>query len=143
MQKTMKDFRVYVDSLDEKDKQVMEQIDRLILEKFPSTQRSIWEGVFWGGTEQVIIGYGDYLTQRANKQQVQWFMIGVAIQKHYYSLYINAVEDKQYVAKKYKDELGKVKIGSSSVSFKKIEDLNVDTVMHIIDIAYSQWLNNE
>ncbi len=66
-------------------------------------------------------------------------MIGIAIQKHYYSLYINAVEDNQYVVKKYKDELGKVKIGSSSVSFKKIEDINMETLKDIIDIAYSQW----
>ncbi|WP_154661551.1 DUF1801 domain-containing protein [Bacillus ndiopicus] len=86
-----------------------------------------------------MIGYGDYTYQRSDKKQVHWFMIGIAIQKHYYSLYINAVEDNQYVVKKYKDELGKVKIGSSSVSFKKIEDINMETLKDIIDIAYSQW----
>ncbi|WP_154661552.1 hypothetical protein [Bacillus ndiopicus] len=49
MKKTTKDFQIYLDSLDKQHKKVIEQIDFSIVEKFPSSQRFLWEGIFWGG----------------------------------------------------------------------------------------------
>ena len=45
----------------------MRLLDSVITSAMPGRSRTLWEGVFWGGTEQQIIGYGD-LVQRRPKQ---------------------------------------------------------------------------
>jgi hypothetical protein len=69
----------------------------------------MWEGVFWGGSEQRIIGYGNFSYQRSDKKQVEWFLVGLTRQKNYFSVYVNAVEGKHYLAELYGSRLGKVK----------------------------------
>jgi hypothetical protein len=98
----------------------------------------LWEGTFWGGTEQAIIGYGDYTITLSRGQKSEWFMVGLAAQKNYISIYVNAVEDGQYVAEKYRSELGKVKVGKSSISFKHLDDLDTDTLQKVLSIARGQ-----
>lgn len=95
----------------------------------------VWQGKFWGGTNQTIIGYGDWSYQRSDKEIIHWFKVGLAVQKNYISVYINAVEDGQYVAKKYVEKLGKVKIGASSISFQSLADVNVDELLKLVQIA--------
>jgi len=55
---------------------------------------------------------------------LDWFHIGLARQKAYVSLYVNASEDGAYLVKRYADRLGKVKVGSSVVSFKRLADVD-------------------
>ena len=38
----------------------MTTLDAHIADVFAGTERVLWKGVFWGGTEQSIIGYGDW-----------------------------------------------------------------------------------
>jgi len=49
----------------------------------------------------------------------------LALQKNYISLYVNAVENGKYVSEICGKDLGKVKIGKSSISFKSIGDLDI------------------
>lgn len=86
----------------------------------------------WGGLDQTIIGYGDWSYRRSDKEIVNWFKVGLTAQKNYISLYINTDEDGQYLTKRYVDKLGKVKVGSSSVSFKTLSDVNQDELMELI-----------
>jgi hypothetical protein len=65
-------------------------------------------------------------------------MVGLAIQKNYISIYVNAVEDGQYVSEKYRSKLGKVKAGKSSISFKHLDDLDLDTLQKVVTIARDQ-----
>ena len=116
----------------------MQALDRAIAEVFGRKQRVVWKGKLWGGTQQTIIGYGDFRYSRSDKDQVEWFMVGLAAQKNYISVYINAAEDGRYVVKKYADRLGKVKVGSSSVSFKKLDDVNLKELLRLVTIAHSQ-----
>ena len=95
----------------------------------------MWEGVFWGGSEQRIIGYGNFSYQRSDKKQVEWFLVGLTRQKNYFSVYVNAVEGKHYLAELYGSRLGKVKTGKSSISFRNLSDVNLDMLREMIEHA--------
>lgn len=139
MKKTTLSYENYINSLSEKDRIVVTKINELILTSFPIESRKIWEGKFWGGSDQTIIGYGDIYYQNKSKNDVQWFTVGMAIQKNYYSLYINTVDEGDYLVKRYANTLGKVKIGASSVSFKFVEDLNIRSLQSILSESGTIW----
>jgi len=100
-------------------------VDTLLTAALPKRQRVLWEGVFWGGTEQTIIGYGDLVQQRPRGEDVEWFIIGLALQKKHLSLYVNAVEDGAYLGAHYGDRLGKVKLGAASIGFTSVDRLDL------------------
>ncbi|MEM7322326.1 MAG: hypothetical protein AAF531_04505 [Actinomycetota bacterium] len=96
-------------------------LDRAMAAAMPNRRRVVWEGTFWGGTEQTIIGYGDIIQPRPKGESVQWFLAGLARQKRNYSIYLNAVRDDQYLAHAYADRLGKVKLGAASIGFTRLD----------------------
>ena len=100
--------------------------------------KTLWEGKFWGGSDQHFIGYGDYSYERADGQTVEWFIVGVASQKHYTSVYVNAVDGDGYLVEKYADSLGKVKTGKSSISFKSLDDIELDVLLDLVGKANAQ-----
>ena len=114
---------------------VLEEFHTLIRAALPDRDCCMWEGVFWGGSEQRIIGYGNYSYQRSDKTQVEWFIVGLTRQKNYFSVYVNAVEGKAYLAELYGPRLGKVKIGKSSISFRNRADINLDVLREMIEHA--------
>ena len=114
---------------------VLEELHTLIKTALPDRECCMWEGVFWGGSEQQIIGYGNYSYQRADKTEVEWFIVGLTRQKNYFSVYVNAVEGKSYLAELYGPQLGKVKIGKSSISFRNRADINLDVLREMIEHA--------
>ena len=114
---------------------VLEKLHTLIRAVLPDRDCCMWEGVFWGGSEQRIIGYGNYSYQRSDKTQVEWFIVGLTRQKNYFSVYVNAVEDKKYLAELYGPRLGKVKVGKSSISFRNRADIDLDVLREMIEHA--------
>ena len=120
----------------------MATLDAHIVDVF-GADRVLWRGIFWGGSEQAIIGYGDWTYRRPGKPDVNWFMVGLAQQKNAISVYIMAVEDGQYAVKKYADTFAsgtgaKPKIGSSVVSFKRLSDVDLEALLHVVRIGRSQ-----
>ena len=101
----------------------------------PGQSRVLWEGKFWGGSDQKIIGYGDFSYTNSRGKTSSWFMVGLAAQKNYISMYVNAVDDDGYLVKKYADRLGKTKVGSASIGFKSVDDVNMDALMELIEVA--------
>ena len=114
---------------------VLEELHTLIRGALPDRDCCMWEGVFWGGSEQRIIGYGDYSYQRSDKTQVEWFIVGLTRQKNYFSVYVNAVEGKTYLAERYGPRLGKVKVGKSSISFRNRADVDLDVLREMVEHA--------
>ena len=66
---------------------------------------------------------------------VEWHYVGLALQKNAISVYVNAVEDDKYLTESYADRLGKAKVGKSVVSFKRLEDINLDVLLEMITRA--------
>jgi hypothetical protein len=101
---------------------------------FAGHERVVWEGPMWGGTHQRIIGYGA-MVQRQRSGEVEWFVVGLAAQKAHLSLYVNAAEDGQYLAKRYADRLGRVRVGSANVSFRRLADLDLSAALELAERA--------
>jgi hypothetical protein len=91
----------------------------------PGLEPWLWRGVMWGGTDQAILGYGRITQVNRGGAEVEWFVIGLANQKAHLSLYVSAVRDGRSLTQVYGDRLGKVTIGSSSIGFRRLDDLDL------------------
>jgi hypothetical protein len=132
MQKVESDPSEYIKSLPAGVREDIARLDKEISRVMAGQTRVLWQGVFWGGTQQNIIGYGDVVYKRPKKPDVEWFVVGLAVQKNYISLYVSAVQDKQYVTEKYAGKLGKAKVGKSNITFKSLADIDLDALLELI-----------
>lgn len=110
----------------------MVALDGAIGDAMSGLPRELYVGKFWGGTDQEIIGYGRYSYTRPNGQSVEWFVVGLAQQKNYISVYVSAVEGDEYLSEKYGAGLGKVKVGKSSISFKSLDDIDLAKLVALV-----------
>jgi hypothetical protein len=122
----------YIASLSPDRRPEIRQLDALITSVLAEQPRTMWEGTLWGGTDQNIIGYGEHSYQRSDGNTVDWFMVGLTAQKTYISIYVNATDSDGYITQRWADKLGKTRIGASSVSFKSVEDINLDALAAMI-----------
>jgi hypothetical protein len=104
----------------------------LISEVMSDQAKTMWEGKFWGGSDQQIIGYGEYTYQKSNRETVEWFIVGLAAQQDYISTYVNATDGNQYLTEKYSNKLGKVKAGKSSIGFDTVEDVDLVQLSRLV-----------
>lgn len=110
-------------------------LDASISQVMSGLPRVAWEGVFWGGTTQRIIGYGEYHYQGRSGASGEWFIVGLAAQKQYLSLYVNAAEDGEYLVKRYAPRLGKVKAGSANLSIRRLADVDLEALLEMVGRA--------
>ena len=82
-----------------------------------------------------MIGYGTFPYRNYKKEAIKWPIIALANQKQYVSIYVCSVDRGKYVAEKYKDALGKVKVGRSCISFKKLEDIKLPVLKKVLQEA--------
>lgn len=82
-----------------------------------------------------MLGYGSFPYTNYKKEEITWPIIGLANQKNYISIYVCALDGKQYLAEKHKDKLGKVTVGKSCISLKKLEDLHLPTLKKVLQQA--------
>ena len=116
-------------------------LDAVITAALPGASRVLWQGVFWGGTDQSIIGYGATVQPRPRRKDVEWFLIGVARQQRHLSLYVNAAEDGQPLAKLYGARLGRVKAGAAAISFPSAEAVDLAVLAEMVRDAgrVTEW----
>lgn len=110
-------------------------LDARISEVMAGRERVLWEGTFWGGTQQRIIGYGSYRYKGRSGAEGEWFVVGLAAQKNYLSLYVSGAEDGVSLAKLYAPRLGKVKAGSANLQFKSAADLDLAVLDEMVTRA--------
>jgi hypothetical protein len=102
---------------------------------FAGHERVLWEGTMWGGTEQRFIGYGADRYDGRSGASGEWFVVGLTVQKAHLSLYVSAVEDDRYLVKRHADRLGRVKVGSANVTFKRLADLDLPAALEVAERA--------
>lgn len=127
----------WLESLDDPRAEDIRALDSMISQEFAGDARVLWAGKFWGGTDQTIIGYGDLYQPRPKGDPVHWFVVGLALQKSNISIYVNAVKDGAYLGKAYGDRLGKVKLGSASIGFKSLADIDFNELRAMLKEAKS------
>ena len=127
---------VFIASLPDDVRGTMIELDSIVTSCLPGRVRVLWEGPFWGGTDQRIIGYGDIVQPRPRSESVEWFLVGLARQQRAFSMYVNAVLDGAYLLARYADRLGTAKIGSASLSFTRIDDIDRDQLAAMLTQAH-------
>ncbi len=110
-------------------------IDGVITGELPGISRTLWRGVFWGGTDQAIVGYGRIEQPRPRGESVEWFLLGLARQKRHVSLYVNAAEGREYLTKQYAPRLGKAKAGAAALTFATAADLDLAVLAELAEHA--------
>ncbi len=107
-------------------------LDTVLVASLPGASRRLWRGVFWGGSEQAIVGYGDISQSRPRGADVDWFLIGLARQQRHVSLYINAAEGREYLSRVYAPRLAapghKVKAGAAALTFASADSLDLEVL---------------
>lgn len=111
---------------------MLRAVHKAIRAAAPKLKMRIWKQKFWGGTDQTILGYGSITYRSSSGEDVEWFPIGLANQKNYVSVYVSATRDRRYLPEIYGSRLGKVKVGRSAVSFKRLEDLDLDVLKEMV-----------
>jgi hypothetical protein len=82
-----------------------------------------------------IIGYGKYRYRSSSGREGDWFLIGLASAKNYYSLHICVGGKDGYLVERNAAKLGKVKTGRSCINFTKLEDLKLGAAMGLVKQA--------
>lgn len=121
-----KSINEYIAKLPKERKDLILAIDKFIKKTVPKQKpRFVYN----------MLGYGIFKYQNYKKEIIDWPVIALASQKNYVSLYVSAVEDGEYIAEKYKKDLGKVSVGKSCIRFKKLEDLNLPVLKKVLLLA--------
>ena len=132
----------HIASLPDDVREDITRLDAEISRVMKGQERVLWEGKFWGGSDQRIIGYGSYRYTGRSGASGEWFVIGLAAQKNYITVFVTAVADGAYVAETYRERLGKAKVGRSSISFKRLSDINLDVLSDLITRARTVTLGS-
>lgn len=107
-------------------------VDAVIADAMSGEERVLWEGVFWGGSQQAIIGYGAYRYKGRSGAEGEWFVVGLAAQKKYLSLYVNVADGGKSLLQAFAPRLGKAKASSANLQFKRAADLDLDVLREMI-----------
>ena len=118
----------HIASLPDEVRDDIRALDEAITGALPSEERVVWEGKFWGGTDQRIVGYGSYHYKGRSGAEGEWFVVGLAAQKNYLSLYVNAAEDGTYLSEVYGTRLGNVKAKRANIQLKRASDVDLDVL---------------
>jgi hypothetical protein len=132
MQRTETSPNDVIDALADPARDEIRTLDEAISQAMDGLPRDVWEGPFWGGTQQRIIGYGRYRYRGRSGSEGEWFIVGLAAQKNNLSVYVSAAEDGRSLAKSYAERLGKVKAGSGAVTFRRLADVNLDVLVELV-----------
>ena len=82
-----------------------------------------------------MIGYGSFYYLDKKKQKKAWPIISLANQKNYITIYVCTIVKDKAAAEKYKKDLGKLTTGLSCIRFKKIEEINLETLKTVLKLA--------
>jgi hypothetical protein len=135
MEKTREDPDRHIESLPDPFRSDVALLDERIRATMPRRERALYSGRFWGGTDQNIIGYGDVTYTNTKGEHGHWFIVGLAAQKSHISVYVNATDEEGYLVAKYAGRLGKARIGSAVVTFKSVDQIDLEALLDLIGRA--------
>lgn len=74
------------------------------------------------------IGYGEQIMQTADGKSRPFYKVGLSANTTGISIYIMGIEDKTYLVKTFGNALGKASVTGYCIKFKKLEDVNLETL---------------
>lgn len=120
----------YIDSFDSQTGLVLKTLDRLIRSWQPQLPVELWQSMGYS-----IIGYGRSSYRLRSGQKNQWFIVGLAAHKSYFSLYLWGSVGDRYLLDVYAGRLGRVKTGKACLNFKNLDDLDTKTLKEAVQKA--------
>ncbi len=124
-----KNVEEYLAAVPEERKEMIEFLDKFIQKTAPSLKRHFAYN---------MLGYGKFRYKNYKGEMLDWPVVALANQKNYVSVYVCAVVGGEYVAEKYKKELGNVSVGKSCIRFNKLEKVDLDGLKKVIQLAEKQ-----
>lgn len=82
-----------------------------------------------------MIGYGSFFYLDSKKEKREWPIIALANQKNYITIYVCALIEDKVAIEKYKKDLGKLTKSLSCIRFKEIEEINLETLKTVLNLA--------
>lgn len=123
----------YIAQIDEPRKTQIQALYTLIRKTAPTLEPFMQSG---------MIGFGKYHYKYASGREGDWFMIGLASQKNYISVYVCVTIDNKHLAEEYKARLPKTDIGKSCIRLKKNEDIDLEVLKELIGKARDHYIHN-
>ena len=102
----------------------------MIREEAPRFERHLVSG---------MLGYGSFHYRSRSGREGDWFVIGLASQKRYISLYVCATDGEGYISERYRDRLPKADIGKSCVRFKRLSDVDESVLRELVHEAAERF----
>jgi hypothetical protein len=116
----------YLARLDEPRRTEVKRLDRLIRATLPHLKRCIVSGV---------LSYGPVHYRYASGREGDAARLSVASNANSISLYAFAADEDGWVAERYRARLPKASIGKSCVRFKRLDDLDLETLKALLNEA--------
>jgi hypothetical protein len=112
----------------------LQKLDRLLKTSAPGLKRYFHQGTPAGepGMRFKMIGYGKSHYIAKSGQQVEWPVVGVALQKSYISIYLSVNKDGAPLLQSYAGSLGECRAGRNNFSFVTFDDLNLANVSALL-----------
>lgn len=113
----------YIGKIDEPRKSDIATLYSLIRKILPKEKPFMMSG---------MIAFIPYHYKYPSGREGDWFIVGLASQKNYISVYVCAAVDGQYVPEKYKGKFPKANIGRSCIRFKRVSDIDLSVLEKVI-----------
>jgi hypothetical protein len=115
----------------------LQKLDSLLIKSAPRLKRYFHKGTPAGepGMRFKMIGYGKFHYLAKAGQQVEWPVVGVALQKSYISVYLSISKDGAPLVQSYAGRLGECRMGRNNFSFVRFDDLNLASVSALLTEA--------
>ena len=123
-------IRKHISSIPEPKRSEMQQLHQLIQEALPKCK--LWFDDGKNNENKTVtnptIGYGSFTIKYADGKSKEFFQVGLSANTTGMSVYILGIKDKSYLAKTYAEKIGKAKVTGYCIRFKKLEDINTNTL---------------
>jgi hypothetical protein len=112
----------------------LQKLDKLLKRSAPGLKRYFHKGTPAGepGNALQNVGYGKFHYLAKSGQQVEWPVVGVALQKSYISVYLSVTKDGAPLVQSFAGRLGECRVGRNNFNFVRFDDLNLATVSALL-----------
>ena len=84
------------------------------------------------------VGYGHYTIQYADGSTKDFFRVGISANTTGISVYIMGLPNKEILIKQFADRIGKAKVSSYCIKFKKLSDIDLPMLEDAIQLGFNK-----
>jgi len=127
-------IKEYVKSQPHPKQSEMQELHNLILKLMPNCKQWYFDGKNEDGKQVAYptIGYGHYTITYKDGSTREFFRIGLLANPTGLAVHIMGMNDKKFLIDRYAKTIGKAKVGSYGITFKSINDINLEILKEVI-----------